>query len=291
VEAMKKGSNKVRECTEETDGAVEAKAAGASHPEWQEFVDGYLRCKPCNKAVDEHHLSTDAHKTKLERWKQVMSVESGSVPELPYLAWVPYEGTRALMCLLCRKSGRPQGTWVADENAHCGTHENPAGSKEHRKNLMNYPPGDEWYEENVTRARLRYHPVARSSEEQREPSPEPTRNKAPVQLATPVPTSSDEKDEKSLRKKNKLGSYKMEEVEETKTERVSSEVFPTEEKEPTTEAASKWLSANDVTQNATLPPGWASAQDSEGNTYYYHRKDRVPQWEFPEWPESESVGA
>eukprot|EP00434_Breviolum_minutum_P022501 symbB.v1.2.019855.t1/scaffold1646.1/size107776/1 len=160
---------------------------------------------------------------------------------------------------------------------------------------MNYPPGDEWYEENVTRARLRYHPVARSSEEQvatfiarqREPSPEPTRNKAPVQLATPVPTSSDEKDEKSLRKKNKLGSYKMEEVEERGTS-VSSELFPTEEKEPT-EGASAWLSANDVTQNATLPPGWASAQDEEGNTYYYHRKDRVPQWEFPEWPESESA--
>ena len=30
---------------------------------------------------------------KLERWKQAMSVESGSVPELPYLAWVPYEVT------------------------------------------------------------------------------------------------------------------------------------------------------------------------------------------------------
>ena len=26
----------------------------------EEFVDGYLRCKPCNKAVDEQHLSTAA---------------------------------------------------------------------------------------------------------------------------------------------------------------------------------------------------------------------------------------
>ena len=39
----------------------------------------------------------DAHKTKLERWKQVMSVESGSVPELPYLAWVPYEVTSCMI--------------------------------------------------------------------------------------------------------------------------------------------------------------------------------------------------
>lgn len=65
---------------------------------------------------------------------------------------------------------------------HSGTHEMPAGSKdlclsdvrqfeEHRKNLQNYPPNHPWpgcvsfifralfrYIENVTRARLQYHP-------------------------------------------------------------------------------------------------------------------------------------
>ena len=38
----------------------------ASKNSWEEFVDGYLRCKPCNKAVDEHHLSTAALFSKLE---------------------------------------------------------------------------------------------------------------------------------------------------------------------------------------------------------------------------------
>ena len=108
----------------------------------------------------------DAHFTKLERWKldQELRAENYKAPELPYLAWVPCDGVggslsfrgclvneekRYLMCLLCRKSGRPEGTWVSEEppdkqksrvsgvfnyiqlrSTHTGTHEMPGGSKD-----------------------------------------------------------------------------------------------------------------------------------------------------------------
>ena len=42
------------------------------------------------------------------------------------------------------------------------------------------------------------------------------------------------------------------------------------------------LSENAMTLEEKLPPKWASAVDSQGRTYYYHIRDRVPQWNKPE---------
>ncbi|CAK8999018.1 unnamed protein product [Durusdinium trenchii] len=119
---------------------------------------------------------------------KVLEADGYKAPELPYLAWVPCEGQRQLMCLLCRNSRRKQGTWVSDETAHCGTHENPAGSKEHRKNLLNYPPGDPWYEQNVTAARLEFHPKLEVSRAK-------TASESRRELYTDLPLRSEEEEE------------------------------------------------------------------------------------------------
>lgn len=73
-------------------------------------------------------------------------------PTLPYLAYVPHDGNpsnpeRILKCLLCNK-------WVQDEISHSG----PAGSKDHRRYVSYYGPGDPWYQENVFKERLKWHP-------------------------------------------------------------------------------------------------------------------------------------
>eukprot|EP00435_Cladocopium_sp_Y103_P076291 s154_g87.t1 len=297
--AMKKGSNKLRPQNKDEgkNGVQVTQAKGLE--EWQEVVNGQKRCLPCNKALDEQHLSTESHKTKLERWKQAseMEAEGYRAPELPYLAWVPYEGTRALMCLLCRKSGRPNGTWVSDASAHCGTHLEPAGSKEHRKNLANYPPGDPWYEENVTRARRAFHPEATEPVEEQNARPaaeQPTRVEHPVgsipaeisEIASTASTEAtvQEPDErKGPKKRNKLD--KEYRIEEESTD------FP-ESPERRAQGPAAWLESKELSEATApkLPPGWASAQDGEGNTYYYHRKERIPQWEFPEPDEFSTTG-
>eukprot|EP00439_Symbiodinium_sp_Y106_P079941 s207_g18.t1 len=123
-------------------------------PDWQVFIDGCWRCQPCNKMIDEQHVTTELHKTRpgtghilakekmrtlSAQPKPAQELESCGYkpPELPYLAYVPDEdGSRFLMCLLCRKSGKPKGTWVTDPASHSGTHEMPEGSKEHRRNLQ-----------------------------------------------------------------------------------------------------------------------------------------------------------
>lgn len=37
-----------------------------------------------------------------------------------------------------------------------------------------------------------------------------------------------------------------------------------------------------------LPPKWKTAKDSKGRVYYYHTKERVSQWEPPQWTEEDA---
>lgn len=292
---MKKGSNKLRpQSKDEGKNGVQVTKA-KELPQWQEVLNGQVRCLPCNKALDEQHLSTESHKTKLERWKQASELEAEGyrAPELPYLAWVPYEGTRALMCLLCRKSGRPNGTWVSDASAHCGTHSEPAGSKEHRKNLANYPPGHPWYEDNVTHARRAFHPEAVPEQNARVEHPGENIGKIGEIAAGGTETRSEspqEPDEqKGSKKRNKLD--KEYRIEEESTDFPESPERRAQAESPSRQGAAAWLETKEPSEAIApkLPPGWASAQDGEGNTYYYHRKERIPQWEFPE-PDESSAG-
>lgn len=143
-------------------------------------VQGQYYCTFCDKHLNdstlEGHIDGKDHKKKAS-WHMpqqapatiapAVAVAKSPVlkpgyvaPALPYLAWVPADdtkpaGERWLKCLLCQK-------WVQDESSHIGTQQNPAGSKEHVKNLRNYGPGDEWYEQTVVRERLRFHPETSS---------------------------------------------------------------------------------------------------------------------------------
>merc|ERR1712232_550665 len=91
-----------------------------------------------------------------ECWRHQQNLEAQGYPEpeLPYLAWVPYEegsSERGCKCLLCNK-------WCSDDRSHTGTRENPQGSKEHMKNLRNYcDPELGWYQTNVEAVRRKWH--------------------------------------------------------------------------------------------------------------------------------------
>lgn len=156
--------------------------------DWQELgADGWIRCVPCGgKCVDGQHEYTDAHRDRLARWKAAQETVTRGypAPELPYLAWVPCDeadpsSERWQKCLLCDK-------WVQDETSHSGTHLAPVGSKEHQKNLRNYPPGDPWYEERI-KLRAKYHPGAVRAPTVRTSQPaQPPKAQVP-QVATPAP--------------------------------------------------------------------------------------------------------
>jgi len=74
-----------------------------------------------------------------------------------------------------------------DEWSHTGTVETQTGSKEHNKNLRNYFPGDEWYEEAVTKEREKWHPRGGRGAA---PTAEPTVSTAPVAAASAAPAAS-----------------------------------------------------------------------------------------------------
>uniref|UniRef100_A0A7S1A5H2 U1-type domain-containing protein n=1 Tax=Noctiluca scintillans TaxID=2966 RepID=A0A7S1A5H2_NOCSC len=147
-------------------------------------VQGQYYCTLCDKSLNDStlgaHIDSQGHAKKLA-WRstpgkvadtshtqpQSLDHQKGSAsvgrqnaghppPNLPYLAWIPSDETniaseRWLMCLLC-------GRWVQDEQSHSGTVAEPAGSKDHRKNLRNYCfPGQPWYEEHVVAVRNRWH--------------------------------------------------------------------------------------------------------------------------------------
>jgi len=61
----------------------------------------------------------------------------------------------------------------------------PDGSKEHRKRLAVYPPNDPWYQENVTREKLKYHPPAATVlAAEQAPTPAPWAACVPTPLAS-----------------------------------------------------------------------------------------------------------
>lgn len=124
---------------------------------WQTVgFDGTVRCDLCRKVADENHLCSSEHKKRMEYFcHQEQNRTNGfEPPELEYLAWVPLipddvTGERQLKCLLCDK-------WVNDPWYHCGTRENPAGSKDHQRYLQHV--GGAWYNANVLPKRRRWHP-------------------------------------------------------------------------------------------------------------------------------------
>ena len=124
-------------------------------PEWQKMGrDGLVRCIPCNKVVDDCHISTGDHKRRLASWLEMKKLENTGypAPELECLAWVPSiqgdeTSERWLKCLLCKK-------FVQDDHSHSGTPLNPQGSREHQSKLKNYS----WYREDVLKERRKYHP-------------------------------------------------------------------------------------------------------------------------------------
>jgi len=129
--------------------------------DWMEESNGFLRCIPCGKVIDENHLAKEDHQNRLARWQDAQRAQlyGRAAPTLPYLAYVPWDDSdptseRNLKCLLC-------GKWVQDEVSHSGTRQAPAGAKDHQKYLRNYGPGDPWYEANVVKVRQKWHPDAR----------------------------------------------------------------------------------------------------------------------------------
>lgn len=136
---------------------------------WQERLpDGLVRCVPCGKIIDDAHLNSGDHNRRLKWFLQEGNPETSfPAPSLPYLAYVlsPDHTEHWLKCLLCDK-------YADDNGSHSGTREDPAGSREHRKNLRNYCiPGDRWYEENVVKVRNKWHPPPPPISPPRPPTP------------------------------------------------------------------------------------------------------------------------
>eukprot|EP00435_Cladocopium_sp_Y103_P031084 s577_g7.t2 len=164
--------------------AVVKRDAPLALAEWQTMgPDGLVRCIPCNKVVDDNHISTGDHLRRLESWlaHEQLKKTGYAAPALEYLAYVPSvagddASERWLKCLLC-------GKFVQDDTSHSGTKENPQGSNQHKKNLTNYV-GTAWYQENVIKERLKWHPAptVRCT-----PAPKPA--PAPTRWATAAPTT------------------------------------------------------------------------------------------------------
>jgi len=216
---------------------------------WQELgQDGWqVRCIPCGKVIDACHLASEDHISRLQAWQdRQLVLQSGyQAPALPYLAYVPADpnypdGERWIRCLLCKK-------WVQDEYSHCGTHMAPDGSKEHRKNLVNYPPNDPWYQENVTREKQKYHPST---------------TQAATSVATPVPK-----------------------VRQTPTPAPWAANVPTPAASWANAAAGSvpYPAVSAVPQpTPELPKHWIMVEDkASGRPYYYHSETRETRWDPP----------
>lgn len=165
--------------------AVVKRDAPAAMAEWQTMgPDGLVRCIPCNKVVDDNHISSGDHIRRLESWlaHEQLKKTGYAAPTLEYLAYVPSvagddTSERWLKCLLC-------GKFVQDETSHSGTKENPQGSVQHKKNLTNYV-GTAWYQDNVIKERLKWHPAPTV---RCKPVPKPAASPAPW-AAAPAPAS------------------------------------------------------------------------------------------------------
>ena len=85
--------------------------------------------------------STHTHMYVHTRTKSWMYTPNRQFPTPFPAVGLGRQGSRALMCLLCRKSGRPNGTWVSD--AMLGL--SPVGLKtNHRKAAENQGHGEEF---------------------------------------------------------------------------------------------------------------------------------------------------
>lgn len=267
--------------------------------EWQELgPDGYPRCIPCQKYVDESHVGTADHIRRLTAWME----NRGSTkrvydpPSLPYLAWVPADpsvpnGERWLKCLLC-------GKYVQDETSHTGTAAAPAGSKEHQKNLRNYMyPGTPWYEENVAKVRLAYHPApakparapARPAERLAErpsawgkPPGSTLPAAAPVQEGPLAPGSAPPSTEPMASEKPPQASL-PDGWESGKDQEGKVYYFNR------TTGESKW-DLPSAQPSDPLPPGWERAKDELDREYYFCRSTNKTSWERPADSDSTSVG-
>lgn len=140
--------------------AAAAPKATASAPryaleEWMELAENGFdrRCKPCNKIIDDNHVTTTDHNNRLQSWLQHQELlrQGFPSPPEPYLAWVPWDEkdpqSRNMKCLLCNK-------WVQDESSHTGSAQKPSGSVDHRRKLGNYA----MYAQDIAAERLKYHP-------------------------------------------------------------------------------------------------------------------------------------
>lgn len=167
--------------------AIVKRDAPAAMAEWQTMgPDGLVRCIPCNKVVDDNHISSGDHIRRLESWlaHEQLKKTGYAAPALEYLAYVPSvpgdnNSERWLKCLLCQK-------FVQDDTSHSGTKENPQGSVQHKKYLTNYV-GTAWYQENVIKERLKWHPAptVRCT-----PVPKPAASPAPWATAAPAAPAS-----------------------------------------------------------------------------------------------------
>jgi len=213
---------------------------------WQELLpDGWqMRCILCDKVIDASHLASADHVARLQALQDRQNVlQSGyPAPALPYLAYVPADpaapaGERWMRCLLCQK-------WVQDEYSHSGTHMVPDGSKEHRKNLLNYPPNDPWYQEKVTREKLKYHPADAAA------VPPVLQAATPAPWAACVPTPA-------------VASW-------TTNAAAASTPYPTNPTVPQPAAPPE------------LPQNWHRATDpNSGRHYYYHGETNEVRWDPP----------
>eukprot|EP00930_Biecheleria_cincta_P065796 TRINITY_DN51701_c0_g1_i1.p1 TRINITY_DN51701_c0_g1~~TRINITY_DN51701_c0_g1_i1.p1 ORF type:complete len:326 (+),score=53.79 TRINITY_DN51701_c0_g1_i1:41-1018(+) len=321
---IKKGSNKLRlpsseeePCAAEVSSTALFSGTSTSLEDWQELAADGLRCKPCRKMIDSAHLETPDHAVRLLRWQQEHQAEASGYPEpeLPYLAYIPYEGfsTRQLTCLLCRNSKRPEGAWVADLTIHCGTHEQPAGSKEHNKNLRNYPPNDPWYVENVINVRRRWHPPQEQQHGSTASAPDRQEQQHSSSASSRQPKQNLKQGEPCGRSANKVATCNVADrsalsktsasLKQPPVQAVAMVAMPSSElaqpnsrdrsaakknkiHRPSATCASQqsvWLDATHLEdpEEPMLPPGWESAQDTDGNTYYYHCEERISQWEVP----------
>jgi len=235
---------------------------GAALEDWQERTqEGHIRCIPCGKVIDESHLAKEDHVNRLERWREMQRVQRCGYPEpeLPYVAYVPCEesnpnGERWLKCLLCSK-------WINDDVSHSGTAEAPHGSKEHQKNLRNYTPGDPWYEEHVTRERLRWHPPQRGQPSQPAPAGQPA-SAAQGDLPAGWEAARDPTGKMYYFNRN-LG--------KTQWERPAPAEVP----------APAPPQPRGPPAPPVLPAGWTEHKDHSGNTYYHNAQRGESTWQLP----------
>jgi len=119
-------------------------------PIWQNVVDGVLRCIPCTKQIDDWHLASSTHDSRLTYWLEQWHLEKSGwpAPPEPYYAWVPAKDGqgRVRMCLLCKKSGSI-GTEGYDTAEH-------ALAKLHSSRLLAYSD----YAAGICQIKEKYHP-------------------------------------------------------------------------------------------------------------------------------------